>query len=68
MIMKIIIKSNDFNKEALSFLNEIGADIPIDWTMEALERVREAAIDAFEEMGILLEIDERFDPPCFFLP
>ena len=66
--MKIIIKSSDFNKEVLCFLNGIGADIPVDWTMEALERVRDAAIDAFEEMGILLEIDERWDPPSFSLP
>ncbi len=32
-IMKIIIESSDFHHEVLCFLNKIGADIPVDWTM-----------------------------------
>ena len=62
MIIKIIIKSGDFNSEILSFLTEIGGEIPIDWNIEALECVREAVVDAFEKMGIMLEIDERLQP------
>ena len=62
MIIKIIIKSGDFDREILSFLTEIGREIPIDWNIEALECVREAVVDAFEKMGIMLEIDERLQP------
>jgi hypothetical protein len=62
MIIKIIIKSGDFDREILSFLTEIGGDLPMDWNIEALECVREAVIDAFEKIGIMLEIDERLQP------
>ena len=59
MIIKIIIKSCDFDREIFSFLTEIGGDLPMDWNIEALECVRDAVIDAFEKMGIILEIDKR---------
>ena len=59
MNRKIIINSNDFNREIFSFLKEVGADIPIDWNIEALDRIRNAVIEAFEKMGFTLEIDER---------
>jgi hypothetical protein len=62
MIIKIIIKSGDFDREILSFLTEIGGELPVDWNIEALEYIREAVIDAFEKMGIVLEIDERLQP------
>ena len=59
MIIKIIIKSGDFDREILSFLTEIAGDLPMDWNIEALECVRDAVIDAFKKMGIVLEIDKR---------
>jgi len=59
MRRKIIIKSNDFNREISSFLKEVGADMPIDWNIEALDRIRSAVIEAYEKMGITLEIDDR---------
>ncbi len=59
MNRKIIIKSDDFNREIFSFLKEVGADMPIDWDIETLDRIRNAAIEAFEKMGIALEIDDR---------
>ena len=59
MKRKIIIKSNDFNREISSFLKEVGADMPIDWNIEALDRIRSAVIEAYEKMGITLEIDDR---------
>ena len=59
MNRKIIIKSDDFNKEIFSFLKEVGADMPMDRNIEALERIRNAVIETFEEMGVALEIDER---------
>ena len=59
MNRKIIIKSNDFNREIFSFLKEVGADIPIDWSIEALDRIRNAVIEAFEKMGVTLEMDDR---------
>ena len=58
MKRKIIIKSNDFNREISSFLKEVGADMPIDWNIEALDRIRSAVIEAYEKMGITLEIDD----------
>ena len=59
MKRKIIIKSNDFNREISSFLKEVGADMPIDWNIEALDRFRNAVIEAYEKMGVTLEIDDR---------
>ncbi len=59
MNRKIIIKSDDFNREIFSFLKEVGADMPIDWNIETLDRIRNAAIEAFEKMGVALEIDDR---------
>ena len=59
MKRKIIIKSNDFNREISSFLKEVGADMPIDWNIEALDRIRSAVIEAYEKMGVTLEIDDR---------
>ena len=59
MNRKIIIKSDDFSKEIFSFLKEVGADMPIDWNLEALDRIRNAVIEAFEKMGVTLEVDDR---------
>ena len=59
MKRKIIIKSNDFNREISSFLKEVGADMPIDWNIEALDPIRNAVIEAYEKMGVTLEIDDR---------
>jgi len=59
MERKIIIKSDDFNGEIFSFLKEVGADMPIDWNIEALDRIRDAVIEAYEKMGVNLEIDDR---------
>jgi len=59
MNRKIIIKSEDFNRAICSFLKEVGADMPIDWDNEAIDRVRNAIIEAFERMGVTLEIDDR---------
>jgi len=61
MNKKIIIKSDDFSREIFSFLKEVGADMPIDWNMEALERIRNAVIEAFEKMGVTLEVDGRLE-------
>ena len=65
MNRKIIIKSDDFNKEIFSFLKEVGADMPMDWNIEALERLKDAVIGTFEKMGVTLEIDDRLQsiPP-----
>ncbi len=59
MNRKIIIHSDDFDKEIFSFLREVIADMPIDWDHEAIGRIRNTVIDAFEKMGIMLEVDER---------
>ena len=59
MNRKIIIHSDDFDKEIFIFLREVVADMPIDWDDEAIGRIRNTVIDAFEKMGIILEIDER---------
>ena len=59
MNRKIIIKSDDFNREMFSFVREVGADMPIDWNIEALDRIRSAVIEAYEKMGVTLEIDDR---------
>jgi len=58
MNRKIIINSNDFNREIFSFLKEVGADIPINWSSNALALVRDAVIEAYDKMGITLEVDE----------
>ena len=60
MNRKIIIKSYDFNREIFSFLKEVGVDMPIDWNIEALDQIKNAVIEAFEKMGVTLEIDDRF--------
>ena len=57
---KIIIKTDDFDKEVRSFLGDVGADMPIDWNAEALDQVKNAVIEAFKKMGIGIEIDDRF--------
>ena len=65
MNRKIIIKSDDFNKEIFSFLKEVGADMPMDWNIEALDRIKNAVIETFGKMGVTLEIDDRLQsiPP-----
>ncbi len=65
MNRKIIIKADDFDKEIRSFLREIGADMPIDWNIEALNYVRNAAIEAFGKMGVTLEIDVPLQPSFY---
>ncbi len=60
MNRKIIIKSDDFDKEICSFFKQVGADMPMDWNIEALERLKDAVIGTFEKMGVTLEIDDRF--------
>jgi hypothetical protein len=59
MNRKIIIKADDFNKEIFSFFKKIGADMPMDWNIEVLERIKNAVMEAFEKMGITLETDDR---------
>ncbi len=65
MNRKIIIKSNDFNKEIFSFFKEVGADMPLDWNIEALDWIKNAVIETFGKMGVTLEIDDRLQsiPP-----
>ncbi|OGP91983.1 MAG: hypothetical protein A2157_15515 [Deltaproteobacteria bacterium RBG_16_47_11] len=58
MNRKIIIKTDDLNKEISSFLTEVGAGVLMSWNIEALIRVRNAVIEAYEKMGITLEIDD----------
>jgi len=59
MNRKIIIKSDDFDKEIFSFLKEVGADMPLDWNIEALDWIKNAVIETFWKMGVTLEIDDR---------
>ena len=59
MNRKIIIRVKDLDKEICSFLTQVGADIPIDWNSNALALVRNAVIEAYDKMGITLEVDER---------
>ena len=59
MKRKIIIKSDDFNREIFSFLKEVGAGMPIAWNVDALDWIRNAVIGAYEKMGVTLEIDDR---------
>jgi hypothetical protein len=65
MNRKIIIKSDDFNKEIFYFLKEVGADMPLDWNIEALDWIKNAIIETFEKMGVTLEIVDRLQsiPP-----
>ena len=58
MNRKIIIRANDLDKEIRSFLMQVGADIPVDWTGNVLGLVKDAVIEAYEKMGITLEVDE----------
>jgi hypothetical protein len=59
MSQKIIIKTDDLDKEIRSFLGDVGADMPIDWDIEALEKVKNAVVEAFTKMGVRIEIDDR---------
>ncbi len=59
MSRKIIIKTDDFDREIRSFLGDVGADIPIDWKREALDQVKTAVIEAFKKMGVGVEVDDR---------
>jgi len=59
MRRKIIIKMDDFNNEIYFFLKEVGAGMPLDWSIDALDVVRNAVIAAFERMGIKIEIDDQ---------
>jgi hypothetical protein len=67
MDRKIIIKSDDFNKEIFSFLKEVGADMPLDWNIEALDCIKNAVIETFGKMGVTLEIDDRLQPIPLFI-
>jgi hypothetical protein len=67
MNRKIIIKADDFNTELFSFFKEIGADMPMDWNIEALDRIKNAVIEAFEKMGVTLEIDDRLQSVPLFI-
>jgi hypothetical protein len=56
---KIIIKTDDLDSEIRSFLRDVGAEMPIDWDVEALDQVKTAVIKAFKKMGVGLEVDDR---------
>ena len=58
MNRKIIIRAKDLDKEIRSFLTQVGADIPVDWTGNALALVRDAVIEAYDKMRITIEVDE----------
>ena len=58
MNRKIIIRAKDLDKEICSFLTQVGADIPIDWSSNALALVRGAVVEAYDKMGITFEVDE----------
>lgn len=57
MNRKIIINAKDFDKEICSFLTQVGADIPVNWSSNALALVRDAVIEAYDKMGITLDVD-----------
>ena len=59
MLRKIIITRDDFNKEIYFFLQEVGAGMPVDWSIDAVEIVRNAVIAAFGRMGVTIETDDR---------
>ncbi len=67
MNRKIIIRSEDFNREIFSFLAEVGADTPIHWDIETLALVKDAVIEAFEKKGVILEVDEQSRFPSLSL-
>ncbi len=56
---KIIIKTDDFDKEIRSFLGDVGADMPVKWSIEALDQVKNAVIEAFKKMGVGFEVDNQ---------
>ena len=58
MNRKIIIREKVLDKEICSFLTQIGADIPINWSSNALAFVRDAVIEAYAKIEITLEVDE----------
>ncbi len=64
MGQKIIIKTDDFDKEIRSFLGDVGADMPIKWSIEVLDEVKDAVIEAFKKMGVGLEVDDRHPAPA----
>ncbi len=59
MKRKIIIPIDDFNDEVVLFLRAVGAGVPASWSDEALALVREAAVTAYEKVGMILEVDRR---------
>ena len=61
MNRKIIIHSDDFDKEIFIFLREVVVDMPIEWDYDAIGRIRDTVIDALKKMGIVLEIDARLE-------
>ena len=63
MNRKIIIKTDDFDKEIRSFLGDVGADMPIEWNLEALDQVKKAVIEAFKKMGVGFEVDGGLSVP-----
>jgi len=60
---KIIIKTDDLDKEIRSFLRDVGAGMPIDWDIETLGQVKNAVVEVFKKMGVRIEIDDRFPAP-----
>jgi len=56
MNRKIIIRAKDRDTEIYSFLTQVGADIPINWSSKALALVRNAVIEAYDKMGVTLEV------------
>jgi hypothetical protein len=59
MNRKIIFKAKDFDNEICSFLTQVGADIPINWSSNALALVRDAVIEPYNKMGTTLKVDKR---------
>jgi len=64
MTGKIIIRAGDFNNEVFSFLTKVGADIPIEWDTEALDRVKNTVVEVYQKMGVRIEIDDRNPVPA----
>jgi len=56
---KIIIKTDDLDKEIRSFLGDVGANMPIEWDIDALDQVKAAVVEAFKKMGVRIEVDGR---------
>ena len=61
---KIIIRTDDFDNVIRSFLGDVGADMPIEWNIEALDQVKNAVIEAFKKMGVGIEVDSRLLAPA----